>query len=330
MFFLLSGWGVSCNHMSSEEKYDMNQVMKYINEEDLNRNSEYIVILGDLQKYTHNTEYLHYFKETIYWIHSKVLQGFNIKCILQVGDITEINSHKEYEYFNNICYNVAELVPLISCIGNHDYKWDKNNKIDDRDNTLYSQYTSFPLTVSKIVDSYEKGRMENIIVKNYINDIPYYIISLEYGTRPEILRWANNFVKSNKDKNFILLTHEYLTAKGNRISSNSSAEYQFGKNECLNPEQVWMNLVYPNSNIRFVICGHNGFQAQLFSENIDSIIVPQVLFNLQYQANGGNGLIQLWEFPNDEDSAYISIYNTIYRQCYKEDDVKRNKIRYKF
>ena len=80
------------------------------------------------------------------------------------------------------------------------------------------------------------------------------------------------------------------------------------------PEQVWNTLVKPNDNIICVLCGHNGFFATLFSENDSGRQVPQILFNLQYQENGGNGYVQLWEFPSQNDSVRIGVYDTINRK----------------
>ena len=290
----------------------------------LNENSEYMVVIGDIQEYT--SRYDSYYMATMNWIISQRVMGANIKCILQTGDITYGNSKGEYATFNKYTLPIVQYLPYIACIGNHDYTWDSEAKINGRYQTLFSDYYSQILPDSLIAAQFEEGRMENIVVKNEIKDDPYYILVLEFGPRKEIVDWANNYVKQHPDIKFILLTHEYLTAKGVLISSESAAERQFINTTWSSPEQLWENLVQDNDNIVCVLCGHNGFSAQLFSENTTGRLVPQILFNLQYQENGGNGLIQLWEFPQDSDSVNIGIYNTISRAWHDASD--NFKIRY--
>ena len=52
---------------------------------------------------------------------------------------------------------------------------------------------------------------------------------------------------------------------------------------------------------------------------IDFGPVPQILFNLQYQDNGGDGLIQLWESPNNSNVVNISAYDTFNRDWFMTD-----------
>ncbi len=78
-------------------------------------------------------------------------------------------------------------------------------------------------------------------------------------------------------------------------------------------------LVKQNNNILCVLCGHAGFTGRYFSYNHAGRNVPKLMFNLQYQENGGNGLIQLWEIPADSDTVKICAYNTITRDWFMSD-----------
>ena len=156
------------------------------------------------------------------------------------------------------------------------------------------------------------------------------MISLEFGPREEVVDWAKQFVLSNPEKEFILMTHEWLTSDGKRVSTNSFAESHFnGYSSYSTPEYIWSDLVYPNNNVLCVLCGHNGFSANLLSQNSCGRVVPQVLFNLQYQDNGGNGLIQLWEIPYQSDSINICVYDTINHDWYLPDSTSL-KFRFKY
>ena len=81
-------------------------------------------------------------------------------------------------------------------------------------------------------------------------------------------------------------------------------------------------------NLPHLLCGHNGFMQHLFSKNSTGREVAQMLFNLQYQANGGDGWIQLWEIPADRDSIHVQTYNTI-RRTFSSDPVGTFKFKYR-
>lgn len=296
----------------------------------LNIKSEYIVVIGDIQEYTAGKGYDFYYNTTVNWILSQHIQGIDIKCVLQLGDLTNYNAKEQYNVFYHYTLPMAEEVPYIACIGNHDYMWDKKGLIHNRYDTYFSDFVSFSLTDSLVLARFESGRMENVVVKNYIDGNPYYILVLEFGPRIEVLKWADAYIKSHRDCKFILMTHEFLNNKGERIAYNSTAEAQFRNTTWSSPEQVWQKLVKDNDNILCVICGHNGFSNHLFSENSIGRQVPQILFNLQYQKNGGNGLIQLWEFPHGSDTVYIRTYSTLLQQWYADDDTHKFNFNYKY
>lgn len=323
IFFLINSCG------SPEESMNLGLYQQRLSlDTALNVNSEYMVVIGDIQGYTKGDGNDRYYGVTMNWIYSQYFWGYKIKRVLQLGDITENNDWLQYELFYKYTLPVAQYIPYIACIGNHDYVWDEAARINDRTQTLFTEYTSFELTKSLIVDRFEKGRMENIIVKNEIGGSLYYILSLEFGPRTEVLEWANRFVKKHPDHKFILMTHEFLTRKGKRISSGSDSSLQLKNTSWNSPEQVWQQLVKDNDNIFCVLCGHNGFFSYLMSNNASGRLVPQILFNLQYLENGGNGWIQLWEFPQNSDSVNIGLYNTLSREW--NSDAGKLKLRYKY
>lgn len=294
----------------------------------LNSTSEYIIVLGDLQVYTTTPDTFSYFGSTMDWIWSQQQHGKNIKCILQTGDVTENNLRSQYDIFLEYTAPVAANIPYIACTGNHDYDWTDGSLILDRYSTLFSEYTAFESVRSKIIDQFEEGRMENIIVENSIMGQRYDIISLEFGPRKEVVEWVRAHVEAHPERQYILMTHEHLTTKGERISSGAYSSRQLRNTTATSPEQLWTQLVKDNNNIVCVLCGHNGFSTHLFSENSSGRDVAQILFNLQYQANGGDGWVQIWEFPMGKDYVNVDVYNTITRQYHPEKP--RFQFKYKY
>lgn len=325
LIFIIAFVGISCDAESNP-----NSIVFFTDDPFVNENSEYIIVLGDIQEYTNEEAYYPYFQATMEWIWNKIKEGKNIKCVLQTGDITWTNQHYQYNIFYKYTYPVALEIPYISCPGNHDYSY-SNGYIKNRYSTLFSQYTSFEKVNQLIVDRFEEGRMENIIVKNEINGERIDIVSLEYGARTEVIEWAKQHIRNNPGIRYIILTHEFLTSKGRIIQDQDSYAYidlARGESTYSGPVYIWNNLIKDNNNIVCVLCGHHGFSAHLFTENSFGREIPQILFNLQYQDNGGDGWVQLWEFPKDSDFVNVNTYNTITRE-YHPDSNHSFKFKYK-
>ena len=299
---------ISCETLSPYEPDIISE------DSNLKDDCDYIVVIGDTQMYTNILEYYPYYEATMDWIWSQLYYNKNIKCVLHVGDITENNLPGQYELFHSVSAPTAEHIPYIACTGNHDYTWEVGSLITDRYSTLFSEYTKFDKTMENIISSFEENHMENIIVKNEINGERIDIISLEFGPRTEVVEWANAHVSANKDIKYIILTHEHLTSKGELVTKNVYSTAQFRNTTTTSPKKLWDTLIKNNDNILSLICGHNGFYAHRTDVNDYSRKIPQVLFNLQTQANGGDGWIQLWEFPKDSNYVNIYVYNTITRQ----------------
>ena len=313
---LLSLIGGSCaSEQNEEQKAALFSTVKI--KPELNPDSEYIIVLGDIQEYTANPMFYPYLASTMSWIKKELSFGENIQAVLQVGDLTWGNEKTQYEVFYKYTLPIAKSVPFIACIGNHDYSTDKKGKILNRTSTLFSNYVSFDLTKKILVECFENGRFENAIYEIKLHGTTFYVLVLEFGPRREVLDWAFDYIVQHKDESFIVLTHEYLSKGGVRISSGSYAEKQFDSSTTWStPEEIWQKLIKDNNNVLCVLCGHNSFSEHLFSENSYGRLVPQLLFNIQYLKNGGDGVIQLWEFPLDSDSVNVRIYNTYSQQWY--------------
>lgn len=277
----------------------------------LNSSSEYIIVIGDVQEYTQKKHNAYYFLKTVNWIRGMYNKGYMIDCVMQTGDITNDNASWQYNIFRSYMTPMANEVTTIAVTGNHDYDW--NNSILKRKSTKFNEYAAFYNTKGKIVASFENGSMENVIIKNTIRGVPFYIIALEFAPRTEAVMWAKKYVEQHKDINFILLTHEFLTREGNFIVPNEYYQLtKFEDSTTSSPEYIWENLIFPNDNVRAVICGHNSFSSINNSRrNINGRVIPLMIFNNQNIENGGNGLVQVWEIPHEGDSININVYSTI-------------------
>lgn len=309
-----------------KEEWDEPVVMK----EHFNATSEYIVVVGDIQEYTYNGYLAPYLKHTMNWLYLANEAGVNINCILQTGDITLLNRLEEWNTFSKYSTSVTRKIPFVACTGNHDYTWNEVGEIHSREDTYFSQYMSIHNAKAEVVARFEESRMENIVVRNHIFGEIYDILVLEFAPREEVIEWANKYVFANFDKKFILLTHEFLTSAGDMVSDGEAyGKRQFRNTTYTSPEQLWDKLISCNDNIVCVVCGHNGFSRLNHMKNNFGREVPQILFNLQYQENGGNGMVEIWEMKQNSDSISVGVYNTLSNEWVDMPETKF-KFRYRY
>lgn len=295
----------------------------------LNLQSEYIAIFGDVQYYTQTESNVAIYRNSIEWLKQQSSKT-HFGCILHTGDITQTNSISQYERFRKVTEQVAYDVPYFSAIGDHDYTWEDGVHIEDRNSTLFNDYVNFPMSKDKVVEYFEEGRMENIVVENTIFGERYNLLILEFGPRKEVVEWANRYVQEHSDIKFILINHEYLEKGGQRRTSGLKCRARLRNTSYTTPEELWKSLVYPNDNIACVLCGHvGGLYALTYTPNIAGRDVPQIQHNIQGSPYRYDNWIMLWEFQQGDDSTSVKIVNANTQKFYN-DSTTLFKFRYRY
>ena len=278
---------------------------------------EYIAVFGDIQYLTEMDNRVKYYSESINWIKFQNEVGVPFKCVLQTGDITQSNSPAQYERFWNATKDLASIIPYYAIIGDHDYAW--KPKIESRDSTLFSNYLCFPNTLNHIVDSFEDGRLENVIYFNEVFGERIDIIAIEFGPRDEVLDWVDSHVNNHPDRKYVLMTHEYLEAGGGRRVDDLKSVMRLKNTTFNTPEQIWNKIVKCNNNIMCVLCGHvGGLFAVSFEVNDFGREVPQIQHNIQSPEYRFDSWLMLWQFPKLSDSANVFIINTDSGKFYQD------------
>lgn len=287
----------------------------------INPRSHYIAVIGDIQSYTMGSEFMPYFKASMDWL--VIQQSFfgNIDAVLQVGDMTNNNDETEWNRALLALRGVAMRMPVIAVPGNHDYDWAKEDGdlyklIRSRASSGFDSHSLPVSTAMTVVDTYDAGSRHNAVYSLTIGGRRACVVAMEFGPRRAVVEWARRHIAANPSVDFYILTHEWLTPKG-AVSLRQTwcdGVSQFATDESvMSPGEIFQSIVKPYDNVIAVICGHHQFVKYLESPNDVGRPVPQMMFNLQYQDNGGNGMLQLWELPQGSDSVYTYVYKTIER-----------------
>ncbi|NLE33599.1 MAG: hypothetical protein GX622_00685 [Bacteroidales bacterium] len=287
--------------------------------EHLDENSEFIIILPDIQNYISVEAYTPYLEKIISCILALDTYGFKIKAVIQVGDVTNYNTPGEWERARSLFSRFDYRIPYIMCTGNHDYG--VNGDCSTRE-TLFSGYFNYR-NDSSLVASFERDRFENTVFEVELFNRPVHIYSLEFGPRDKVLTWADSVAKANTGVMGILLTHAYMFKAEQRYDFSvfhyeqnvSPYAFSFSMSEKVNDgEEIWQKLVRPNDIFRFVFSGHKtspDYLGTLISENTEGNGCLQILFNTQDLPYGGEGWFQILEFHSDMRSASLKNYSVL-------------------
>ena len=123
------------------------------------------------------------------------------------------------------------------------------------------------------------------------------------GPREVIVNWANNILSTYSTTNAIIIVHTYLRPDGELLSHTDNHAPSNGYGLGNAPPDVndgtnlWTKLVYPNNNVKFVICGHDGTttigSSLRISGHSDGSYVYQIMGNYQYFSDYPGYLILL-------------------------------------
>jgi len=281
--------------------------------------SSYLAIMGDVQTYVSKSDYLPLFTHTMQWLRSAKACGAQLEALLFVGDLTDNNSRYHWQLFRRNMLIAGDSITTVACTGNHDYYWDRGGNhytaIRTRQSTRLTRHLTTSLLRCNIIDSFMPDSLDNLVVRTNIPNDDICIMSLEFAPRPEVLDWAARHLASHPEHKYIVMTHELLQRDGTLCPDHLSyGRMQFSVYGVPHstPAEVCRRLAFEHPNVIAMLCGHNGFSAfNTDYTNCEGRTVPIVLFNLQYCLRGGNGLVELWEFPHHKREVNVRVYDTL-------------------
>jgi len=269
-----------------------------------------IVVLPDTQHYSENFPE-QYLAQTRWIVENR--RDRNIACVLHLGDITNRSTPVEWENAVKAMNQLDGHIPYIISLGNHDYS--EGGVCKDR-TTRFNDY--FPLRKYRDLPTFggvfdrEPQRLENSYHLFSAGGRDFVVISLEFGPRADVVRWANEVAAKHKDRAAILITHAYMYYDDARYDWKKHGDKQswnphsYGvakatSGDVFDGEQLWQGLVRKNENFVLTLNGHvlNDGLGRTTSASTAGRDVHQVLVNFQMKPKGGDGWLRLLEFRSD-------------------------------
>ena len=283
-----------------------------------------LVLLPDTQVYS--LRYPGLFLTQTGWI-AQNRDKQNIKFVLQLGDITNNNTVREWENARAALSLMDGKVPYAFCPGNHDYgpSGDASTRETRMNEYLpYRAYVDWPTFGGAM----EPGRMDNTYHCFEAGGHKWIVIALEWAPRDATIAWANDVMARHPDHQGILITHAYMNNNDRRYDHTNKKHPQDynphhystpgGKND---GQQLWDKLVRKH-NFVFALNGHvlgdgTGYMA---ARNDRGKTVHQMLANYQMRQLGGEAYMRLLEFLPDGRTVQVKTYSPLYDKYLLQPD----------
>ncbi len=279
-----------------------------------------VIALPDTQYYS--STYPDVFAAQMRWIIEQKA-SLRIAFVLHEGDIVDSDVSGQWETAAANLHKLDGIVPYVLAQGNHDYL--VMGGVGDR-STLINQYFSLAALAAEpgFLGSFEPDRIENTARILKMGDMPWLVVSLEFGPRDAVLTWADGVLKAHAGTKAMVVTHAYQYWDGTRYDHVTRPEQLYNPHAYAaapppgsvnDGEEMWTKLISANENVEFVFNGHifhpttGEAAATLTSTHPSGRSVHQIVANYQQAAYGGGGYLRLMEFCPDTNELRVSTYS---------------------
>ena len=188
-------------------------------------------------------------------------QALNLAMVLHVGDLMNWDTpdHIQYERASKAFTLLDDAgIPYAIAVGNHDTAATKeggsaapgHTNTNQRNATTFNTY--FPATRLKVVGrTWQENKVENAWRTFRAGGLDWLVLNLELWARAEPIEWAKKVIDDHPHHNVIVLTHAFLTGRGDIQANNGG----YGDKS---PQYIFDNLIKPCANVRLVFSGHVG------------------------------------------------------------------------
>jgi len=236
--------------------------------------------------------------------------SLRIPIVLHVGDVVDYNNTVEYQRGSDGFSLLDKAkIPYAITLGNHDTGAVGENKESAapgntnknlRNTSRFNSY--FPMgrfTLQK--DRFEANKSDNATYTFKAGGLNWLVIALEFCPRQGAVNWANQILDNYPNHNAIILTHYFLTAKGEISKDNAG----YGD---LTIQSVYDQLIKKHPNVILVLSGHVDNSAWRDDIGEKGNHIYQILQDYQFENNGG-GYIRLLEIDPEAKTISAKMYS---------------------
>jgi hypothetical protein len=253
---------------------------------------------------------------------------YNVKALLQVGDITDWNTQAEWDTVAvqlGLFTTAQPDIPYLFVPGNHDYG--NGFTPSGRDATRYNTFFDAAHFSGKTfyMGNYG-GTNENYWIKWDVGNRKYAAIGLEFLPRDAVVDWANDLADSlataDPYRELMVVTHAHISQQGEMATDTSvySSDY-YGMTADNSGQELWDNFIKLHPNIRFVFSGHflipdtwarRGLQDRITASGINGNLIHQIFVNYQDDNNWGDGYFMRLKFNTATNDVGVRFWSASY------------------
>lgn len=301
-------------------------------------NAYTIAVFPDTQNYTSHPELNYIFSDMTQWLVDNK-DSHNIQFMVHVGDITDDNLQYQWEVAEPALRILDGVIPYSLLPGNHDQALggsaaDHSSEfLDD----LFSpdEQASVSDTFGGVYDQEPDRSANNYHTFTAPDGTKWLVLSLEFGPRDDVLRWAGDVIDQHLDHRVILASHSLTNFAGQHDPLGApiydeGAGYDYGMGSdpqgANDGETVYQQLLAKYPNITFTFSGHIFGDGAETNVNYSQYGTPtfQMLVNYQNGVSreitgngnealgnrGGNGAIRLVTIDPDNNRITTETYFT--------------------
>ncbi|MFK0205991.1 Ig-like domain-containing protein [Agrobacterium sp. NPDC090283] len=295
-------------------------------------NAYTIAVVPDTQDYTYLPNGDKTLNGMFDWL-VKNSEALNIRFVTQVGDVTQNNTADEWVIAKAAYSKLDGKIPYAMVPGNHDQGLGAKNYTSLITDSFSPDYLRKNSTLGGVYDQEPNETKNAWYTFTGADNTKWIVLTLEFGARDDVLRWAGEVLAANVEYRAIVTTHHY-TNMANRADNYShrlfgegtGKNYGIGTNpaNANDGEDMWQKLISKHPNVSFVFSGH------VFGDGAETVValndagkpVYQMLVNYQdgvatevtgngdasRGGNGGNGAIRLVTIDPDNNTVMTSTY----------------------
>jgi hypothetical protein len=260
-----------------------------------------LIVLPDTQKYVLDATLAGIFTQQTQWIVAN-RAALNIVAVTHEGDVVDTWDNTTQWDRANISLTVLDNAGLPYGIlpGNHDIP-----------TTYYNSYFPpgrYSANAWYGDSNFPAGKNDNNFILFSAGGVDFIVVQLQYWPSAEAISWANGVLKAHADRKAIITTHAFLGLDASRnVHLMGSTQY------------IWDDLVMPNPNVWFVLCGHVHGETRR-TDMANGHPVHQILADYQALPDGGQGWLRIMRFEPIENRVYVQTYSPYLNQYQTDAD----------